>query len=64
VIRCDKAPHPASLCYQSKEEIVTLIELSPTEATELSPAELNTKLTKRGRGRLRKLTAVPPTALP
>jgi hypothetical protein len=40
-----------------------VIELSPTEITELSPTEPNTKLKKRRRGRLKKLTAVPPTAL-
>ena len=40
------------------------MEPSPAEATELSPTEPNTKPAKRGRGRPRKLTAVPPTALP
>jgi hypothetical protein len=37
-------------------------EPSPAEATEPSPTEPDTKPAKRGRGRPRKLTAVPPTA--
>jgi hypothetical protein len=51
---------PAELTELSPAE---LTELSPAELTELSPTEPNTKLKKRGRGRLRKPTAVPPTAL-
>jgi hypothetical protein len=39
------------------------MESSPTEPTDPSPTEPNTKPKKRGRGRPRKLTAVPPTAL-
>jgi hypothetical protein len=39
------------------------IEPSPAEAIEPSPTEPNTKPTKRGRGRPRKVTAIPPTAL-
>jgi hypothetical protein len=51
---------PAELIESPPAE---LIELSPIELTELSPTEPNTKPKKRGRGRLRKPTAVPPTAL-
>jgi hypothetical protein len=67
-LRLNRAHLKAELIEISFAELIELlptelIELPPTELIELSPTEPNTKLIKRRRGRVRKLTIILSTNL-